>query len=199
MKTLILDASYAQKVALLENGKLICEKICTGAKADIFMALVDDVLKSAKTDITNIDEICVNVGPGSFTGIRVAVSVAKGLGITKNVKYKQFDSFDYFDKKQNIVLVGFSNYVYVKTANGKEDCVLISDLDKKLSYVVCDQKLFEKLNINGFKVKLENQLSFDKIDAIINGKNVSISEIRPLYLRASQAEIQRENKLKGVK
>ena len=27
MKTLILDASYAQKVALLENGKLICEKI----------------------------------------------------------------------------------------------------------------------------------------------------------------------------
>lgn len=199
MKTLILDASYAQKVALLENGKLICEKINTGAKADIFMTLVDDVLKSAKTDIANIDEICVNVGPGSFTGIRVAVSVAKGLGITKNVKYKQFDSFDYFDKKQNIVLVGFSNYVYVKTANGKEDCVLISDLDKKLSYVVCDQKLFEKLNINGFKVKLENQLSFDKIDAIINGKNVSISEIRPLYLRASQAEIQRENKLKGVK
>ena len=199
MKTLILDASYAQKFALLEDGKLICEKISTGAKADIFMALVDDVLKSAKTDITNTDEICVNVGPGSFTGIRVAVSVAKGLGITKNVKYKQFDSFDYFDKKQNIVLVGFSNYVYVKTANGKEDCVLISDLDKKLSYVVCDQKLFEKLNINGFKVKLENQLSFDKIDAIINGKNVSISEIRPLYLRASQAEIQRENKLKGVK
>ena len=199
MKTLILDASYAQKVALLENGKFICEKISTGAKADIFMTLVDDVLKSAKIDIANIDEICVNVGPGSFTGIRVAVSVAKGLGITKNVKYKQFDSFDYFDKKQNIVLVGFSNYVYVKTANGKEDCVLISDLDKKLSYVVCDQKLFEKLNINGFKVKLENQLSFDKIDAIINGKNVSISEIRPLYLRASQAEIQRENKLKGVK
>lgn len=199
MKTLILDASYAQKVALLENGKLICEKISTGAKADIFMTLVDEVLKIAKTDIANIDEICVNVGPGSFTGIRVAVSVAKGLGITKNVKYKQFDSFDYFDKKQNIVLVGFSNYVYVKTANGKEDCVLISDLDKKLSYVVCDQKLFEKLNINGFKVKLENQLSFDKIDAIINGKNVSISEIRPLYLRASQAEIQRENKLKGVK
>lgn len=199
MKTLILDASYAQKVALLENGKLVCEKISTSAKADLFMTLVDEVLKSAKADIANIDEICVNVGPGSFTGIRVAVSVAKGLGITKNVKYKQFDSFDYFDKDQNIVLVGFSNYVYVKTANGKEDCVLISDLDKKLSYVVCDQKLFEKLNENGFKVKLENQLSFDKIDAIVNGKNVSISEIRPLYLRASQAEIQRENKLKGVK
>ena len=102
-------------------------------------------------------------------------------------------------KNKTFVLGGFSNYVYVKTANGKEDCVLISDLDKKLSYVVCDQKLFEKLNINGFNVKLENQLSFGKIDAIINGKNVSISEIRPLYLRASQAEIQRENKLKGVK
>lgn len=199
MKTLILDASYLQRVAILENKKVVCEKTNQGAKADLFMKMIDDVLKSCNTDIDDISEICVNIGPGSFTGIRVAVSVAKGLGVTKNVAFKQFDSFDYFDKNQNIVLVGFSNYVYVKLANKKADCVLIDELDKNLSYVVCDEKLKEKLEEKGLIVKIENQLSFDKIDAILNGKQVSISEIRPLYLRASQAEIQRENKLKGAK
>lgn len=38
------------------------------------------ILKSKGTDIHDLKEIAVNTGPGSFTGIRVGVSVAQALG-----------------------------------------------------------------------------------------------------------------------
>lgn len=197
MKTLILDASYQQKVALLENGKLVKFLESESVKADHFMELIDTLLKECCCDIDLIDEICVNIGPGSFTGIRVAVSISKGLGITKNIKFKTFNSFDYFKNGLNVVLVGFSDFVYIKTSKGLMDCVNVNDLDKNQSYVVSDLALAEKMKQIGLSVKLSSLLSYDEIDAIIKGKTVTISEIRPLYLRKSQAEIQREIKLSG--
>lgn len=199
MKTLILDASYQQKVALLENGKLVCKIESESVKADRFMELIDKLLKENGSNIDQINEICVNIGPGSFTGIRVAVSIAKGLGITKNIKFKTFNSFDYFKNGANVVLVGFSDYVYLKKADGSTDCVNINELDRNQKYVVSDLSLQEKMTKQGLDVAIEDLLPFDQIDAIVKGKVVSISEIRPLYLRKSQAEIQRENKILGVK
>ena len=199
MKTLILDASYQQKVALLENGKLVCKIESESVKADRFMELIDKLLKESGSNIDQINEICVNIGPGSFTGIRVAVSIAKGLGITKNIKFKTFNSFDYFKNGANVVLVGFSDYVYLKKTDGSMDCVNINELDKNQKYVVSDLSLKEKMTEHGLDVAIEDLLPFDQIDAIVNGRVVSISEIRPLYLRKSQAEIQRENKVLGVK
>lgn len=199
MKTLILDASYKQKVALIENGKLVLALENTSPKADLFMAIIDKLLKSTNTTVDDISQICVNIGPGSFTGIRVAVSIAKGLGATKKIDYVEFTSFDYFEKNSNIVLTGFSNFVYVKNAKGEMDCVDISTLETDCEYIVCEKMLQEKLEKLNVKSRLVEELPFDKIDAIVSGKPISSSEIRPLYLRKSQAEIQRENKLKGQK
>ena len=75
----------------------------------------------------------------------------------------------------------------------------INELDKNQKYVVSDLSLKEKMTEHGLDVAIEDLLPFDQIDAIVNGRVVSISEIRPLYLRKSQAEIQRENKVLGVK
>lgn len=199
MKTLILDASYEQIVALLEDCKLVKKSENRSVKADKFMELIDLLLKECSCNIDSVDEICVNVGPGSFTGIRVAVSVAKGLGITKNIRFKIFNSFDYFSAKENVVLPGFSNFVYIKKSDKTMDCVDKNELDKNGVYVVSDNTLYEDLKEIGLNVEVQKELEFDKIDAIVNGNYVSISEIRPLYLRKSQAEIQRDNKLFGAK
>lgn len=197
MRILVLDASYTQKVALIVNG-VVVEKIENNSpKADLFMSLVDSVLKNANFGIDDIDKICVNVGPGSFTGIRVAVAIAKGLGATKKICYSQFNSFDYFEENENIILSGFSNFVYIKKNDNEMDCVDISLLDKSVVYNVCDERLKNRLAEIGVKSNLRNLLDFDKIENIMNGEIISISEIRPLYLRASQAEIQRESRLGG--
>lgn len=48
--------------------------------------IIESALKSAKLSISDIDTISVATGPGSFTGIRIGISSAKGLAEPKNLK-----------------------------------------------------------------------------------------------------------------
>ncbi len=54
--------------------------------SETLMPMIDNALKSANKSINDIDVICVNTGPGSFTGIRIGVAAAKGLAFSDNIK-----------------------------------------------------------------------------------------------------------------
>jgi tRNA threonylcarbamoyladenosine biosynthesis protein TsaB len=47
--------------------------------AERVMSLIDEALRTAETGLDAVDAIAVSTGPGSFTGLRIGVSVAKGL------------------------------------------------------------------------------------------------------------------------
>jgi tRNA threonylcarbamoyladenosine biosynthesis protein TsaB len=47
--------------------------------AESLHVFIDDVVKSAKIKLSEIDAIAVSKGPGSYTGLRIGVSAAKGL------------------------------------------------------------------------------------------------------------------------
>lgn len=49
--------------------------------AEALMPLVARVLEQAKLDFARIDRIAVTTGPGSFTGMRVGIAAARGLGL----------------------------------------------------------------------------------------------------------------------
>ena len=49
------------------------------AHSEKLMECVDDCLKSAGLNLSSIDGIAISIGPGSFTGLRIGLSVAKGL------------------------------------------------------------------------------------------------------------------------
>lgn len=49
--------------------------------AELLLPLIDGVMKSAGLKFDAIDRIAVTVGPGSFTGLRVGLSAARGFGL----------------------------------------------------------------------------------------------------------------------
>ncbi|RCL02858.1 MAG: Peptidase M22 glycoprotease [Candidatus Tokpelaia sp. JSC189] len=49
--------------------------------AEYLMGQIIAVMDEARKDLSDIDRISVNIGPGSFTGVRVGVSAARGLAL----------------------------------------------------------------------------------------------------------------------
>lgn len=68
-------------VALHEQGKLLAlaELREPGAHAEKLMGLLEEVLKKAGKLFSEVDAFAVSEGPGSYTGLRIGVSTAKGL------------------------------------------------------------------------------------------------------------------------
>ena len=83
MKRLILiETSTALcSVALAENGSIISyrESSAPKAHASLTAVFIDEMLKEQGLSIADCDAVCVSMGPGSYTGLRVGVSTAKGL------------------------------------------------------------------------------------------------------------------------
>lgn len=68
-------------VGLEIGGKNYFLKEKTGdLKSQNLLPLIDKILKKHKVSLKDLTEIKVNTGPGSFTGLRVGVSVANTLG-----------------------------------------------------------------------------------------------------------------------
>ena len=87
----ILNIETATKncsVALAFEGKLIAIKeINSGSysHAELLHPFVKEVLEMAKISINQIQAIAVSKGPGSYTGLRIGVSAAKGFCFAQNI------------------------------------------------------------------------------------------------------------------
>lgn len=208
MNNLILDCSCGMNVYVVCDEKFFSRTDGTQNKhTDEILKVVDELLKEAKISIKEIDNICVCVGPGSFTGVRVAISIAKGLALGVKAKVFVLTNFDCFEENNKdcyIVLDGFSDFAYVRTIeNGShfDDCYSIEDfvekenLNKKQVYVSTEktQNLLKNHEIQSNFGKLSIISAFNEV--IKNGNNVELNKIFPVYLRASQAEIERAKKL----
>ena len=85
MKILAIDSSAkTASVAVTEGGRLISECFVNAAltHSRTLMPMVDNALTQADMSFADIDALSVNVGPGSFTGIRIGVAAVKGLALS---------------------------------------------------------------------------------------------------------------------
>ncbi|MBR4155879.1 MAG: tRNA (adenosine(37)-N6)-threonylcarbamoyltransferase complex dimerization subunit type 1 TsaB [Bacteroidales bacterium] len=79
---LCLETSTAVcSVALVENGNVIAlrESLDGQNHAEKITVFIDEVMKEANVSYRDLDAVATSMGPGSYTGLRIGVSTAKGL------------------------------------------------------------------------------------------------------------------------
>jgi tRNA threonylcarbamoyladenosine biosynthesis protein TsaB len=85
---LALEASAgACSVALWRAGSLAahCFRAMARGHAEVLMPLVVDALAEADTGFNDLDAVAVTVGPGAFTGLRIALAAARGISLAAGI------------------------------------------------------------------------------------------------------------------
>lgn len=201
MRTLFIDTSCDDLVvAILEDDKLISklERSCKNEHSIYTVSYIDKLLKSCNLLANDIDNIMVVNGPGSFTGVRIGVSIAKTYAyiLKKDIilvsslkamalSIKNKIAISLIDAKNNNYYMGiydmFDNEVTYETFSTKEE--VIQKIQRYQDASVISNK---DLIINEYKAK---KIKLD-IEAIVkyykSEEPTKIEAVLPNYLKLPQ-------------
>ncbi len=99
-------------IAIYKDGKILDyqQKESSRSHGDFTMPMIKDILDSNKITVHDLNEVLVINGPGSFTGVRIGVTIAKTLAYTLNIPIKAISSLEMYaisndTKKDKIVII----------------------------------------------------------------------------------------------
>ena len=87
-------SSDRRSVALGRDGVTLAEAVHETGRQTPVLGLVDHVLRAASLDRRAVERVVVSVGPGSYTGIRIAISAAQGWVLGTGASVVAVDSFE---------------------------------------------------------------------------------------------------------
>ena len=191
-----------------ENG-VIAETSLSVKKnhSNIVMPIIDNLFKISDLTINDIDKIAVAIGPGSFTGVRIALGIAKGLAMALNKPLIAVNELDILEAIANgneneiIPLIDArKERVYYKYQNTYIDDYLInliSNFDKNKKYVFVGDGAINYTNIlkdnlgdNAVILPMYNSLPRASIlcELALNKEEANIYTLEPEYISKSRAE-----------
>ncbi len=95
MTTIVMDTSNQYlAVGIYQDGQLIANKQMIGSKrqSEEAIPVLNALCEEAHIELRDVDEMIITKGPGSYTGVRVAMTIAKTLAVISNVKIKTISS-----------------------------------------------------------------------------------------------------------
>ena len=191
-----------------ENG-VIAETSLSVKKnhSNIVMPIIDNLFKISELNINDIDKIAVAIGPGSFTGVRIALGIAKGLAMALNKPLIAVNELDILEaiasgnENEIIPLIDArKERVYYKYQNTYVDDYLInliSNFDKNKKYIFVGDGAINytnilKDNLGDNAVILPMYNSFPRASILcelaLNKEEANIYTLEPEYISKSRAE-----------
>ena len=147
-------------LSLYEKDKLLGEIHVEMAKthSTTILEQIDSLLKWTGKKLDEIENVIVSIGPGSFTGVRIAISVVKGLFFGKNVNFYEVNELD---------ALGFQGYYNLKiNLENEENVKIYSLIDSRKEKVYC--AAYEIFNGKaGNRLKLVKNYEVMKLDNVI--------------------------------
>lgn len=152
MLTLCIDTAYKYlTVALIEDDQIL-ESIsleCFKKQSEEVFVYLDDLFKKANVKKSDIDAICISKGPGSYTGVRIAMTIAKVICEIKKIKLYVVSTLRLYagnNTNTMVIMDARASRAYVGVYNHGEcileDCILENAaIDKKDYDVVLDGSL----------------------------------------------------------
>ena len=191
-----------------ENG-IIAETSLLVKKnhSNIVMPIIDNLFKISDLTINDIDKIAVAIGPGSFTGVRIALGIAKGLAMALNKPLIAVNELDILEaiaggnENEIIPLIDArKERVYYKYQEKYVDDYLInliSNFDKNKKYIfvgdgATNYKNILKDNLGENAIVLPIYNAFPRASILcelaINKEEANIYTLEPEYISKSRAE-----------
>ena len=191
MYQLLLDSSNKfLSVGLASDGKVV-DKIFYEAwqrQSEMMVTEVDNILKRNNVDKSELDGVVVGVGPGSYTGVRIGVTIAKTIAYALKIKLYAKSSLSLLKHQEFPTICVFnarSGRSYFGVYKGHEviekDTVL--ENDKVIEYIGKHPDYL--LHGDTYQLGLESE-NFDVIDNLADfNKNEEVDPFRlkPVYLK----------------
>ena len=140
MLTLCIDTAYKYLTCvLIKDDKIITSysKECFKKQSEEVFSALDQVFKQANLQKKDIDSICISEGPGSYTGVRIAMTIAKTIGELFKIDVYTISTLRLY-------------------AGNKENTMVLMDARANRAYV----GIYDKENI----VEEDKTIELDKID-----------------------------------
>ena len=200
MRILALETSAkAVSAAVTEDGKVLCSGYQdTGlTHSRTLMPIVEAMLKNTGLTVQDCDAVAVAAGPGSFTGIRIGVSAAKGLAFAADKPCAAVSTLE--------AMARFTSEHGRLTRRTPDRAIGLAELAEELrseplplvivgdGAVLCEKALTESglpCRLAPPQLVMQNAMSVALCaeDLARAGKLVSAQELLPVYLRPPQAQ-----------
>jgi tRNA threonylcarbamoyladenosine biosynthesis protein TsaB len=180
MRKMIIDtSSKILYISFLDNDKEIYQVANTGLNnhSENLIADIQKGLEICNLEVKDFDEIIVGIGPGSYTGLRVGLTVAKMFSWTLQIPLYTVSSLD-------VLASGYLDQdgIYAIVASAKRDSIygkVIKVQSRRQTVLLPDQFT----DIDSFKKKIEqyDYVLIDQNNYCFNPRNIKTEKVEDLH------------------